>query len=164
MLMGRRRQSSLPRLAIQSLSCHWWVRVQTLEAEWGGVSAWMATGSALRVSWPVTLERMKYLYPAPWPSPSTKVSQMPEAPLGRMGVARVSQALKSPTRWTSWAEGAQTAKLTPARPSRWVACAPSLSARSAWVPSLKRKRSSWESDGWMVGMLFLGAWYSCRGR
>ena len=57
---------------------------------------------------------MENLYLAPGATPGTNSSQTPAPPSDRMGWARPSQKLKSPTRRTPRAFGAQTANAVPA--------------------------------------------------
>ena len=82
----------------------------------GGTSVANATGSAFRRISP-SGARISYLYRAPESTPGRNSSQMPAAPIARMGWTRPSQKLKSPTTETALAAGAQTANAVPRTPS-----------------------------------------------
>src|SRR3546814_2495817 len=65
----------------------------------------------------------------------------PVPPRRRIAWRRPSQWLKSPTTDTRRAEGAQTAKCTPATPSRVIGCAPSTCQSARCEPSAMKCRS-----------------------
>src|SRR3989442_9095378 len=69
-----------------------------------------------------------------------KPSQIPDCSRGYRPLAFLSQLLKSPITLIASAFGAQTAKYVPS--GSCDGCAPSLSNRCPWVPSLNRCRSN----------------------
>ena len=95
----------------------------------GGVSASAAIGSAFSRQTP-SGPQIENLYRVPGPTPGTNSSQTPAPPSDRIGWARPSQKLKSPTTRTPRAFGAQTANAVPvaasaarrARPQLLVPC------------------------------------------
>ena len=77
----------------------------------------------------------------------TKSSQTPARPSERIGCARSSQALKSPTTLTARAAGAQTAKAVPVRSVERARMRAERVPERSWRPSLIRCRSSSPSVG-----------------
>ena len=109
MLIGARNTSRPARRRRYAPSRHAKPSVlQTLEAVAGPVSQCAAKGSALSTVFP-SAPVMQYLYSAPFCSPSARVTHVPSSSRV-MGCAALSQPLKSPTRDTCCACGAQTAK------------------------------------------------------
>src|SRR5580692_353918 len=142
MLIGSCTSSVSARAASHSESAQLYSDVKTTDAVSGGTSVASAIGSALSRHTP-SRPQTEYLYRAPSPAPGTNSSHTPDPPSERIGCARPSQKLKSPTTLTPRALGAHTANDTP--PSR--TCAPRTRQSSSCLPSAIRCRSSSPSVG-----------------
>ncbi len=112
MLIGRSCGVPCARSVIHSSSCHSWLEWCTTDAVSGGFWVAAANGSAL-VRHSPSAPRIAYLYWVPAPMSGTNSSQTPLEPSVRIGCARPSQWLKSPTTRTPRALGAQTANDVP---------------------------------------------------
>ena len=99
----------------------------TMDAVSGGTSNAEPEGIGLEQHLAVSRPDLELVAVRRRATPGTKISQTPLTPSDRIGCARPSQPLKSPTTLTRCALGAQTAKCTPAAPPIVIGCAPSLS-------------------------------------
>ena len=104
----------------------------------GGFSVAKANGSALSTVYPLKLERIRYLYWRPAPTPGTKPCQTPVRATGSRRCFPACQSVQSPMTSTDSALGAQTAKRVPVRPPSDSGWAPNLSYRVPCVPSASR--------------------------
>src|SRR6476661_3990997 len=141
---GACRALARERSDIHAPSPQSYVRSHRTEAWRGGASAKAANGSALSMPVRVTREWTWYLYRAPWRTPGTKPSQIPDCSRGCSWLVALSHELKSPITLTESAFGAQTAKVAPSGSAE--RCAPSFSYRWPCVPSLNRCRSKGVSN------------------